>query len=251
MEETISQIEDSLKSSNLRFENFNYTLERNFSEQNLLKAMVSGKATCVASAKRYSSSNEFSSQLGEFSLSHSSTCPFSSKLILVAGLRKIHIPRGGFHLVADGASPIETVFLSETLPQLCTKKRDSACRYDSNKDLVTVIERCYFNDDIELTADEITLNGEDATREKSHWLAEQITHENRLLATTNATLNTVLLSNIEIQILAKKMNRIAGEMIFKVYTRQEWQEKIRVLICAVDGLSQLSLDKTISITCFG
>ncbi len=242
MDDTILQIEDSLKSSNMRFGNFNYASDRDFDEQSLLKAMISGMATCVAEAREYSSTEKFSSKRGDFSLSDSSACPSSSELILVAGLRKIHIPRGGSRLVADCASPIEASSLSETMPQLCTKKRDSYC-YDSHKDLVTAIERCYFNDDIELSADEVTLTGEDATREKSQWLAKQITHENRSLATTNATLNAVLLFNIENQVFAKKMNRIAGKVVFEVYTCQEWYERMHPIIGEVDSLSQLSLER--------
>lgn len=242
MEERISQIEDSLKSSNMRVSHLNYTAERDFNEKCLLKAMISGKATCVAEARGHSSTENFFSKLGDFSLSDSSMCHSSSKLILVAGLRKIHIPRHGFRLVADCSSPIEAIFLSETLPQLCTKKYDSY-RYDINKDLVTAIEKCYFNDDIEISASEVILSGEEAMREKSQWLAKQITHENRSLATINTRLNAVLLFNIEIQAFAKKMNRIAGEAVFKIYTYQEWYEKIHIIMGDVDSLSQLSLEK--------
>ena len=242
MDKTISQIEDSLKSSHMNFGKLNYALNRDFDEQGLLKAIVSGKATCVAKAKEYSYIDEFSSKLGSFSLSKSSACPSSSKLVLIAGLKKIHVRGGDSRSVADCASPIEANTLSEIMPQLCMVKRDSHCYYNAKKDLVTAVERHYFDDDIELEAREVTLSGKEAVREKSTWLAKQIIRENKSLETTSAALNRVLLSSIESQSFAKKMNRIAGEAIFKVYSYQEWYERIFSILYDIDSLSLLSLE---------
>ena len=146
-ENVMHQIREELGSSPLRLEN-GIATEREFNPVALTKALASGLTDNVARTGGIGS--EYTGPLGEFELAFQSACPKGTPLVLVGGVHKIPVRgrRGGtsFMHLADLAAPVESKWLREVMPQLCTAKRQGNHNYDPAQDLVVETEVSYFTE---------------------------------------------------------------------------------------------------------
>jgi hypothetical protein len=99
---------------------------------------------------RKSESRGFDGPLGDFQLAYQSACPQGSELILVGGVQRVPSKgrRGATVLtnLANLAAPVQPEWLSEVMPQLCSKKQLANHRYDSEKDMVVETQEAFFVD---------------------------------------------------------------------------------------------------------
>lgn len=177
-ENVMRQIREELASSPLRMAN-GLGYDREFDCEALTKALASGLIDNVSRKSEGSRGSSFSGPLGSyFQLAYQSACSQGSSLILVGGLRKIPARRGFIHLATE-AAPLKPEWLVEVMPQLCTKKRLSDHRYDSQKDLVVETEEVFFVDLKAGNSPVGSLDKEAAAKTFCDWLADTIVNERR------------------------------------------------------------------------
>lgn len=169
------QIKEELYQSPLRLEN-GLVQEREFDHIALTKSLASGLVDNVA----VKSGREYEGALGEFTLAYqSSAYKANAEVILVGGVRKIpgKGSRGRTTLIslADIGAPLEISWLSEVMPQLCEKKRQSNHQYDSSQDQVIETEQ-YFFTGLTLGEKRIpSVDKEASTHAFASWLASEVT----------------------------------------------------------------------------
>jgi HrpA-like RNA helicase len=179
-ENVMRQIREELANSPLHMAN-GLGFEREFSAEALSKALASG--LCDNIARQNEAGYGFSGPLGDFQLAYQSVCPQGSKLILVGGVRKVPVRgrRGGTSFVhlADLAAPLQPEWLSEVMPQLCSKKRLSDYRYDPWNDIVVETQEQWF---VDLKVAESPVEATDknaAAQIFCAWLAQEMANERR------------------------------------------------------------------------
>jgi HrpA-like RNA helicase len=177
-EQVMREIRDELYSTPLYLEG-KLGEGREFNPEDLTKALAAGLIDNVA---RYDSSrgSDYAGGLGEFQLGRQSACPQGLSLILVGGVRKIPAGRRGALInLADMAAPIKPEWLTEVMPQLCSKKRLADYRYDSERDLVVETQEAYF---VDLKVGDTAIEAADkqsAATTFCAWLAREMANERR------------------------------------------------------------------------
>lgn len=141
MEDTLHQISEELASSPLSLDHPVREM-REFDGVELTKALATGMIDNIGVSQ---SRGSFNGRLGSFQLSYSSACPQTSSIVLVSGVRKIPGGRKGNEIVlADMAAPIQSEWLNEVMPQLCSRKRKGDYAYDEKLDAVFETQDNYF-----------------------------------------------------------------------------------------------------------
>ncbi len=216
-EEVMWEIREELASSPLRMEN-GLTHEREFDAEALTKALASGMTDHIARNE-----NGFTGPLGTFELSYQSACPKGCELVMVGGVRKIPVNarRGGtsFIHLADIAAPVKAEWLSEVMPQLCTRTRQGDHRYDATLDAVMETEVEMFIG-LEIRRYTVTTaDDEAAVKTFCAWIAGQMVVSS-YCCVVSGPLEAVVTANLERQKQAMALNIRAGENIFPVLDRK-------------------------------
>lgn len=145
VQHTVRMIIEEVKSSPLKYDNNVYE-PREFDSNALSKAIASGLIDNIGVRPPYLDS--FISPLGNFVVSHSSSCPKEKeKLVLVGGVKKISAGGKRYFLMAESASPFRPEWLLEVLPGFCEIEPDEneALEFDASRDMAVLVGTIRFN----------------------------------------------------------------------------------------------------------
>lgn len=240
VKEKIAQIQSSWPKSMVRKDRSRPLYE--FDDIALTKAIFSGKLDQIAQYRPSAAS--FKGSIGEFNIDYGSVCPNVASLVLVANLRKIHVPgRRGYgptyKNIASYAAAIDPAWLRELAPHLCSTVSLNDATYDATRDVVTETQRHYFCRTIEIGEESVVVSHENASIVLAQWLAYRCLPSVSIPTLPNKSLQEVITKNITIQTFANQLNIRAGQTVFKVYSFEELTQRWSVLLVGVAGFGQL------------
>jgi len=166
--------------------------------------------------------------------------PFDLQIKTVRGMLTLNL--------IELASNVDPMWLAEVAPQLVKQKTGLSPCYDAEKDTVVSTTQVFFNG--QMVREEVVADGNhpEAATVFARWLSGRSELPSSFTETTvGSNLNAVLVSNVERQNQAQKLNIRTGKETFKVYSADEVFERFVTALSGVRRIAEVARPEALAL----